>query len=608
MAENLNKKLETTMPENAPAAKVEQISDIVKLEQANQAEQMLTAATDRKLMVQKEGEILKNGLEKRVDELPTELKGEAASIKKAARAEIAQNTAELDALANELENLWFAEGQGQGGGGPLPVETATEAPEKKLERKIDEVLGPSSNFEQTDGKSEADKQKEVAAFLEGLKAALSIPSLTDDERAGIQEQIAGLEEAQEAAKENDQSIYQSYEVITEPAAAVSEPDKSDALPRAPDATRVIPAPVETPKTNEQLLAERRMLEREWEKEATKLTEQKMSKDERQQYKELLTGRVVKKAKKGKFTAEERKKFIEDVGFTALDYAQMKAGAKPWTLNAIWKRLGEIDKNIASDGHGGVRRDQREPTSLPDDSIIIPASQSGAPNKIPDASKFKESTERARLLDKMLAKLDADSQERYETILQKMAEDPHSRAVIGEKAKATLETWKKIMDVKEIRQALGSEFGNVEEINKLWAADLEIFRDHFIKNLEASIKLTAEPPTLSPAKIEPSALRAKKESKPKINQPAPVAAEQTNDKPEILPRQAAQETKAPAVDFAKKAEADRLRALEKNRVQWIKEYATLKQAAKRGEKHARKKLKETGVKLANLRKEKRELKK
>lgn len=55
---------------------------------------------------------------------------------------------------------------------------------------------------------EKEKRQEVGDYYEGLKAMLENPSLPEEERAEIEEQIKGLGEAMEEAKKNNRKIYE----------------------------------------------------------------------------------------------------------------------------------------------------------------------------------------------------------------------------------------------------------------------------------------------------------------------------------------------------------------------------------------------------------------
>ncbi len=54
---------------------------------------------------------------------------------------------------------------------------------------------------------EMEKRKEVRDYLDGLKAMLADPDFPKDERADLEEQVAGLEESLAEAKNNNKSIY-----------------------------------------------------------------------------------------------------------------------------------------------------------------------------------------------------------------------------------------------------------------------------------------------------------------------------------------------------------------------------------------------------------------
>lgn len=150
-----------------------------------------------------------------------------------------------------------------------------------------------------------------------------------------------LVEAEETAARLGQPLISAVE-----ARRVQDKSVSGTEPETPPAEKPAESlpPIEAHKTREELLAERWTLQRKYEELAKQLVEHKMSKEEMKLQQKLL---------KGKLPSVKRGKMISDVEFTDADYTKMKLGAQEWTLNAVWKRLGEIDKDLSSAG-------QREP--------------------------------------------------------------------------------------------------------------------------------------------------------------------------------------------------------------------------------------------------------
>ncbi len=720
-------------------------------------EKTKTAIEARQEAVAAQGEQLANAVETRVAGLAPELQLEASGVLAATKAEIDKNNAELqaeqDRVAKELEDLFFKKGGDLDpeAGGPLPTEEITMAEQDAAAKELAALLnlpeGETKTREQ-ESKFEAEKQQEVGEYLAGLKAMLADPKLSEDDRAEIEEQVAGLEEAVEEAQATGQTI---YEPISKPAASegsvtkilplkpeftkeaielkekidelakeidergarrvlydshdfllnrmigkakinpevmteiidglftkkqnefaivkaefpeakpmeslayvlagadsknnkfgdyivtknindqeqaiyflsmarampgIGQPnntvrinalipqelaeqlgeflkknrkaaqalmlkllpddlpeDRMDELKKAPKyiggevsaeeinlppltpkpepkqtkaksasalmpvkivpapasrAASVAPAPAQAavptrtpdaliapsaapnvspnipptpdrPRSNEQLLAERRMLQAEWEKEATKLAEHKMSKEEQKQYKELLTGRVVKKPKKGKFTAEERKKFIGDVGFTAADYEQMKRGGKEWTLNAIWKRLGEIDKEMAAGRPAAPRAAAVPPSAgelagIPTGEATVPdyAGYDQSQEPAPVSPDLKKKNEKEKILNGILAKINGDHQADLANIKKTLAANPEIREAIKTQAEKSLIEWEN-GDLRSVSAALVPIYAAKEEINFLPDEDLLRIKDRFINNLRAVILMVEENP-------------------------------------------------------------------------------------------------------------------
>ncbi len=764
MSEDPNKKT-TKSPERFGAPRVEQTSGIDELEQKNQAERMRAATEERKLMVQNQSDKLATGLQSRVDQLPSELQGEAGKIAADAQAEIAKNEAELlaaqEATNKEIENSWFAYSEKMGGDGPINEET-------KLEGEIDNVLGPGSNFEQTESKPEEQKQKEATVYLEGLKAMLADPELPEEERAEIEEQIAGFEESLAVVEKTGQTIYEPAEAASDPSftkasegrqetsedsvtkvllakkeipqaavelkekidqlaaeinkrgirqvmfygpqgfefktlgeaeinpnkkngidellkneaanfgvvlseypnakpteslsyllagmdtkkhkaadylanlpakdqaqaayflsiaraieesgartntvritavipqelagkledlleenpkvvqalllkllptdlpkgqkaellkppkyisrfrpkqeveespqpapAATTEPVQTQVTSRNRQATRVkaqgaqpatVPAPdvpqpqrqvasdrpqearVETSKSREQLVAERRRLEREWEKEATKATERQMSKEDKKKYKQLLRETNEKKIK---MKPEERRKLITDVGFTDADYQSMKTGSKPWTLNAIWKRLGEIDREIVEARPAEHALEPRpvasalvdtRPTSVVGEITTRPVVEDGLIID-EDAVKVQELADAARVLNDVLSKMDQYFKSSDTETLEKISKDPSMAKTIIEQGTQALGQWQGA-SVESVAAAMAPEYGTAEDMAKLSLRDLEAIKQHFIDNLIASIRLAEHVPGAkkAAAKVDLSADKAGKSGK------------------------------------------------------------------------------------------------
>lgn len=531
MSEDPIKKPTTQIPEQpATEPSLEQPSVVENYDEAAEKlkdwmEKILTETKER-------DETIKTSLDERVDTLPDELKDEAAKIIADAKEAINQNEAEFssarEATLKEVEDAFFIEGQSMGGDGPLRKETEPE----KSEIKIDSVLRPNSNFEQTEGKSEEEKQQEVVTFTEGLKAMLADPDLPDEERADIEEQIAGFEESLGEAEASGRTVYEPVaeskkEIITKiqetrptlpddkivggqaseipvkeaqatPPTSVSSEIRHEVVTRSPQETRASEQSI----SREQLLAERRQLQREWEKEATKATERQMGKEEKKKYQELVTGRVAKdekEVKKGRLTADERQKLISDVGFTLEDYNLMKAGSKPWTLNAIWKRLGELDREIseARPAESAPLPRPASPTPEARPSAIsgeISSRPTSAEDEIvidEDEMKVKELAEASKILNGVLAKLDEYFKNTNTEMLEKISANPLLANGLAAQAKQGLAQWE-TADLKAVAEALVPEYGLLEDIAKLGKGDLEAVKQHFIDKLLESMKLAEHP--------------------------------------------------------------------------------------------------------------------
>src|SRR3989344_7989783 len=230
MPENPTKKPRASKPEQKPIEpRIEQAPDVVNFDQ--DAEKLLTLMNETVENIKDRDLEIKTSLENRTATLPEDVQSEAAKIATDAKEKIAENEAELldlkEAADKELENLenaFFAEGEKMGGDGPLKNTSSQEQDpdarpanlkfddreltaggqeKNELEEAVEMVLGPASDFEQTEGKSEDQKQKEVTVCLEGLQAMLANPELPDDEREEIEEQIEGLEESSVAVKADE---------------------------------------------------------------------------------------------------------------------------------------------------------------------------------------------------------------------------------------------------------------------------------------------------------------------------------------------------------------------------------------------------------------------
>ena len=271
------------------------------------------------------------------------------------------------------------------------------------------------------------------------------------------------------------------------APSVEQSDRP-AAPPAPEVRPIAPARPEAQKSREQLLVERQLLQREWEKEATKVAEHKMSKEEQKKYEELVSGRVAKnekEEKKGRLTAAERQRMISDVGFTDADYQLMKTGAKPWTLNAIWKRLGELNQEISA-----------APPILNVPEIRVPSFEpretpaAAAPERV-DRPEVASRVEREKIVADILNKLDDQYQERNIYISQLIKSGEPAVQEINKQGKIIITDWKQSMDMREVAEAIENQYASKELIAKLKDEDLARIKEHFIKNLENSIALTEQ---------------------------------------------------------------------------------------------------------------------
>lgn len=256
-------------------------------DQAIEAEEKRTK--EEKASVEARAQNFKETLLGRIPDLPTAVATEAQTIIDEAKAEIEKNNQALTEVFNAAEAAFFEAGEEIGKEGPLPD-------------KINEV-------------------EPTMAEAETRAAAAGEPLISEAET----ERLARKATIQSKQAEK----ISAEEETTKPAETKTETTvKVESFDQTP----------ETPKSKDELFHERQMLQRKWEELANQFVEKKMTKEEIKKQQKLL---------KGKLPFVERQKMINDLGFTAEEYTAMKHGGQAWTLNAIWKRLGEIDRELSS---------------------------------------------------------------------------------------------------------------------------------------------------------------------------------------------------------------------------------------------------------------------
>lgn len=620
MPENPTKKSRASTPEKKPIdPRIEQAPDIGTPE--DDADKLLALLNETVEDIKDRDQEMKTSLENRTSTLPHEIQSEADKISSAAKIEISQNEAELLALQDaankelkELEDSFSSEDKKMGGGGPLEV-------------AVVETTSAQSGSEQT--------------------------TPVESQPMPVQNQ----------PKERPRQ--------PEPTSAPQPVEQQTVN------TRQQEAPAEIVKTREQLIAERRALRREWEKEATKQTERQMGKEEQKKYKQLLEETNEKKIK---MKPEERQKLISDVGFTDAEYQLMKTGAKPWALNAIWKRLGELDREIVETPpaeHAPVVQNlpQEAPRGNPARAVAgsfevrtpsNPTVEEAGITIDAGTVKVQELADAARILNNALSKLDKNYADNNTAILEQINKNPAAVKTFVEETTQTLNDWQNVTNIRDIIPALAPAYGAAEDLAKLSNSDLEAIRQHTIDKLIETIRLAEHTPgTKAKIKKEPSEkdkekneikdammseishaikfddawYQDKEEETLKRWEEAKNSAEvrvllkeklwPVADDMKLLKNadldliqeevveylipivKAVREAKppeAPSIGFAEKVKEHRRQTLTKDIRDTMKKRIELRQAVRRGEKGAEKKLRTVSNRLEKLRFEKREMRK
>ena len=286
------------------------------------------------------------------------------------------------------------------------MERALKEEESRIDKEKNAIVAQGNEFISILDNQTTDAPTAIASEAKALtlEAKQAISANNQELDAFKDEMIAGIKKLEDEFFSEGETMDGGGPMPVEPSISVAEKDKAelgDALIGADETRRISkkntaeaiseaaeattpesPPPLEAPKTKEELLTERRTLQQTYENLAKQLVEHKMSKEELALQQKLL---------KGKLPSDQRQQMIGDRGFTDADYILMKQGQKEWTLNAIWKRLGEIDKKLSSTAQKEIspRRDMSKPVHVKEKPDVARTDKDKTPSDYESYEVFDE---------------------------------------------------------------------------------------------------------------------------------------------------------------------------------------------------------------------------